>query len=436
MQHRFFILGCFIFFIASGAMGCGENSIRNTKELNQIVISDSSLHNISSDYKLHIVKSHHHFDSSLLESFFIKYPLFHAWRNVIQRFYSRRNYEFIWFDDCCLLPKSDTLIDKLMNIRRQGLPDRVVYKSALLNLKNASGENKTPHTEMEIMLTAQYLTYVKFTATGMGYNNLNSTDWEIPIKKIDFTDLLDSMCRYEHLYLHILMNRQYVLLQEYLQRYCDIKEMGGWPSIQMAERKLKPGDSSDIISQVRSHLYIVGDISHDNHSKKYDSLLFAAVIMYQFRLGLDPNGIITNSVINEMNQPVEKRIDQIIVNLERARWMHLYKHRNHIDINIPEFYMHVYENNVPVIHMKVIIGKPKNKTKVFSGEITHVIFCPYWNVPQSILKKEIMPILKRNPHYLISQNMEWHNGLLRQRPGSNNALGLFKFLFPNPYSIY
>jgi len=109
--------------------------------------------------------------------------------------------------------------------------------------------------------------------------------------------------------------------------------------------------------------------------------------------------------------------------------------------NIPEFKLHVYDGQKELFNMKIVVGKAVHNTVVFNDEIEYVIFSPYWNVPASIVRKEILPAIRRNRNYLARNNMEQTgtlNGLpvIRQRPGDDNALGRVKFLFPNSYNIY
>jgi len=141
-------------------------------------------------------------------------------------------------------------------------------------------------------------------------------------------------------------------------------------------------------------------------------------------------------LIKSLNIPVEKRIEDIIVNMERCRWLPVELGNAHLLINIPEYRVHLFEHNSLQWDMKIVVGKNKNRTAIFSGEIKYVVFSPYWNVPESILKKEILPAIKRNPNYLRKHHMEWHDGGVRQLPGSDNALGGVKFLFPNSHNIY
>ena len=156
----------------------------------------------------------------------------------------------------------------------------------------------------------------------------------------------------------------------------------------------------------------------------------------QRQFGYKENSIITSALIAELNKPVEQRIEQIIVNMERCRWVPVQLSTDYLLINIPEYKVHIYENDSLAWSMKIVVGKNKNRTAVFNGELKYIVFSPYWNVPTSILQKEILPAIKRNSNYLNAMHMEWNGQSVRQLPGPWNALGLVKFLFPNSHSIY
>ena len=146
-------------------------------------------------------------------------------------------------------------------------------------------------------------------------------------------------------------------------------------------------------------------------------------------------------MIQELNVPVKQRIQQLLVNMERVRWMPPEKDTNYIMVNIPEYKMHVYDSGKQIFDMNVIVGKASNSTVIFNGNLKYIVFSPYWNVPTSIVQKEIVPGMKRDKNYIQRNNMEitgTSNGLplVRQKPGPNNSLGLVKFLFPNNYDIY
>jgi murein L,D-transpeptidase YcbB/YkuD len=123
------------------------------------------------------------------------------------------------------------------------------------------------------------------------------------------------------------------------------------------------------------------------------------------------------------------------------RWLQQEAKGNLIVVNIPEFMMHVYEGNKKAFDMIVVVGKEGHNTMMFNGDLNQVVFCPYWNVPSSIVKKEILPAMQRNPGYLGKENMEITSNegglpVIRQKPGGKNALGKVKFLFPNSFNIY
>jgi L,D-transpeptidase YcbB len=137
-----------------------------------------------------------------------------------------------------------------------------------------------------------------------------------------------------------------------------------------------------------------------------------------------------------MNEPASKRIEQILVNMERMRWVPAQPNGDFILVNIPQYRLTLYENGKPSSGMNIVVGTSQNKTVIFTGDLKYVAFSPYWNVPPGILKNEVMPAIRRNPSYLKRQHMEMYSGGVRQIPGPWNALGKVKFLFPNQYSIY
>jgi L,D-transpeptidase YcbB len=145
--------------------------------------------------------------------------------------------------------------------------------------------------------------------------------------------------------------------------------------------------------------------------------------------------------LKQLNVPIEDRIEQLLVNMERMRWMPHQREGKRLVANIPEFRLHVYEREKELFNMRIVVGKAANKTVVFNDQLKHVVFSPYWNVPRSIVRNEIVPAMKRNPGYLSRNNMEQTGttgGLpvIRQKPGGSNALGRVKFIFPNSYNIY
>jgi murein L,D-transpeptidase YcbB/YkuD len=143
-----------------------------------------------------------------------------------------------------------------------------------------------------------------------------------------------------------------------------------------------------------------------------------------------------------MNVPVERRLEQLLMNMDRMRWLANNPSGNLIVVNIPEFVMHIYNGKQKEKDIDVVVGKEGHSTMMFNGDLNQVVFSPYWNVPPSIVAKEILPAMEKNSNYLAKENMEITgndaDGLpdIRQKPGPGNALGKVKFLFPNSFNIY
>lgn len=177
-------------------------------------------------------------------------------------------------------------------------------------------------------------------------------------------------------------------------------------------------------------------------SQIFDDTLEMAVKTFQTRMGYTANGSINEQLINDMNVPAIERVKQILVNMGRMRWVPTEPNGRLIIVNIPEFALHVYENKRKVWDMDVVVGKEGHNTTMFTGDLNQIVFSPYWNVPPSIVQKEILPKMESDPDYLASQHMEENgtdeNGIpkIRQLPGPDNSLGRVKFLFPNSFNIY
>ena len=161
----------------------------------------------------------------------------------------------------------------------------------------------------------------------------------------------------------------------------------------------------------------------------------------QEMFGYTQNGKISSSLIKDLNVPVNKRIEQLLINLNRMRWMPQEPTGKLILVNIPEFVLHFLDGKNKVFDMNVVVGKEGHNTMMFTGNLSTVIFSPYWNVPPSIVKKEILAKMAANPNYLAEQDLEItgnEGGLpvIRQKPGEKNSLGKVKFIFPNSFNIY
>jgi len=234
---------------------------------------------------------------------------------------------------------------------------------------------------------------------------------------------------------------QYSLLQNALNRYEEIARSGGWQKINATKKFYQQGESAQAVRELKARLRATGDFESDDTSKLFTPELTAAVKKVQQRYGYKQSGVVDAALIKELNVPVQTRIAQLQVNMERVQSLPPATAGTRLIANIPEFKLHVFEGDRHVFDMNVVVGTTANKTVTFNDEMKHIVFSPYWNVPPSIVKNEILPHMKRSRDYLWRNNYVQtgtENGLpvIRQLPGPKNALGQVKFLFPNSHNIY
>ncbi len=252
--------------------------------------------------------------------------------------------------------------------------------------------------------------------------------------------------------------------RESLKQYRAIAAAGGWPTLADGPT-LKPGMSDARIPVLRKRLEITKDLLPAPANVAavdpglYDATLEQGVKAFQERHGLAADGAIGPGTRAAMNVPVAERIDQIRINLERGRWtLHEIK-GEFVLVDVAGFYVSYFRNDEPIWTSRVVVGKDQRETPIFRSKITYVVFNPTWTIPPGILVKDKLPVLKRNPGALKAMNIRvldrsgrevnpysvnWNQyGPSRlppyqfvQDPGPNNALGLVKVMFPNPYLVY
>jgi murein L,D-transpeptidase YcbB/YkuD len=236
-------------------------------------------------------------------------------------------------------------------------------------------------------------------------------------------------------------NAQYEKLQNALQNLYEIQKNGGWPKIIASQKFYLKGQKAPAVKQIKQRLRISGDFDSKDSSVLFSDELVTAVQKVQKRFGYKQNGVVDALLIQQLNVPVEERIQQIQLNMQRFQSLPAISTGTRLVVNIPEYKLHVYEGTEEVFEMDVVVGSEKNKTVTFNDEMTNIVFSPYWNVPPKIVANEIQPAMRRNKNYLRNNGYEitgYENGLpvIRQKPGPQNSLGKVKFVFPNEHGIY
>jgi murein L,D-transpeptidase YcbB/YkuD len=381
------------------------------------------------------------FDSSALEKFASTERLHDSLSRRMKTFYARRNYEYAWFFKEGMADYATAFINLTDDyINYSG--DSSLYNASLHQCMDSIRDeeqfdaNDPVVLRTELLLTRQFFRYSRRAFQGTSRLNAEELEWYIPRKKIDEVALLDSVIKNKGKNVSVPVNRQYNLLKNFLIKYHEIEKGGGWPLVRADRKIYRQGDSSPVISTIKKRLIVGGDSSLHDTSAVFTTGLMQAVKDFQHSYGLKEDGIINASLIAEMNRPVTDRIRQILINMERIRWVPAQPATDYLLVNIPEFRLHVYEKGNYQWSMNIVAGSTTHNTVIFTGTLKYIVFSPYWNVPPSILKKEILPAIRRNKNYLARHDMEWNGNGVRQRPGPNNSLGLVKFLFPNDYNIY
>ncbi|MGE5276084.1 MAG: L,D-transpeptidase family protein [Acidobacteriota bacterium] len=244
-----------------------------------------------------------------------------------------------------------------------------------------------------------------------------------------------------------------------LAEYRGLAARGGWGVIP-GGRTLKAGMSDPRVPALRHRLAATGELTGESlESTVFDEPLAAAVGAFQARHRLPQDGAVGPGTLAELNVPVEARILQIRVNLERARWaLHEITPGELVIVDVAGFEVAYVKDQEPIWRARIQIGKPYRQTPIFKSEIEHVVFNPTWTVPPGILAKDILPAVRRDPGYLAHKRLDvidrsgrkvdpagidWSRQsarsfpyVLRQEPGPDNALGRVKIMFPNPYAVY
>lgn len=430
---------CF-FIIIAGMFSCTSNGTKTPVRIKpQPAPRDTSIHanNAYIDFFL---------DSAAVESFLAESNLGSDDSVQMSNFYKNRNYQYAWFDKKGMAEQAVSFSSMYRAYvaahPKSGLENASL--DSVLDLMMEDSSYALAHKKLilptELKLTAHFFRYVAKAYEGDTSINLQDLGWYIPRKKIQIAAFLDSVVsnRGKNIEQLAPVHPMFGQLQQMLLRYSQIEKQGIWHPISFDKKAYKPGDSSAVIGQLKQRLQLLGDLDTSDSGNRFTAATRKAVIRFQERYGLTPDGVIGKAMLDEINRPIEERVKQILINIERMRWVSKPGNGRYIVVNIPAFTMYVYDSGRLRWRTNVVVGTAANSTVIFNGSLQTIAFSPYWNVPYSIVKKE----MGKTEAYFSRRNMEivghYNDGtpMVRQKPGGNNSLGRVKFLFPNSYSIY
>jgi len=394
---------------------------------------------------------------------------------LLSKFYESRGYKPTWSTDGRLNIPVYQMVDMISKSSEDGLDPSVYHLRQIQDLVEliSSGSEKVSEsleenylTDLDLLLSDAFFTLGSHLHSGRINPETLQPQWDISNGPLPIIDQLTKAMmdgNIETVYSQLVpKNAQYLALKHYLKTYRLIQDQGGWPALP-DNASLTPGDRSRNIPLLRQRLQAEHYL--DSRSVE-DSLLFSqnlvnALRKFQENHGLEEDGIVDSQTLFQLNQPVAERIDQLIINMERFRWLNASTDTYYVDVNIADYRMSLFRDNTRVLSMRAIVGKPYRKTPVFSDEITYLVFNPIWYIPRSIAVKDFLPDIQKNPNYLKKHHIkvflgwgsdeteidpstiEWDrldannfNYYLRQKPGPWNSLGRVKFMFPNRYNVY
>lgn len=257
-------------------------------------------------------------------------------------------------------------------------------------------------------------------------------------------------------------HRQYQRMKKALADYRALAAAGGW-NVVPGKGAIRSGDSGPRVLALAQHLSTTGDLpAQIRPGEKFDVELEAAVRSFQQRHGLPVTGQVHDKTLEALNVPIERRIQSLLINLERWRWLSRdFDQEKEVYVNIAGYELFAISGPSIVLRMPVIVGKSYHATPVFSDQIEYIEFNPYWNVPVSIATNEMLPKLRKDPGYLEAEHLRLYPSsgtareispysinwssvgrsdvrryLIRQDHGPWNVLGSLKFVFPNSYNVY
>ncbi|OUS06327.1 hypothetical protein A9Q96_09740 [Rhodobacterales bacterium 52_120_T64] len=384
----------------------------------------------------------------------------------LKKFYAAQAYQPIWADGT-----TDSMLALLTAIEQAPKHGMSVsrYNTAELEALWVAANTPEDFALLEYIAAQSYVKFAKELNAGMldprGIPNPGADHDEMYATRYvpKTSDLLDAVADAAD------KSAYYKTLQPSSPEYAEMLKLkaeleslissNGWGPVVPNGRTLRLGNSSGRVAALRLRLDQRGYEPTDLTSPEYDNALVEVVKLFQQDFGLNADGVIGPQTLTSINAQPDERLKQVIVNLERLRWMNYDLGDRHVYVNIPDFRASIIDDSKPTLSFRVVVGKNKYQTTEFSDVMTHMVINPSWNVPNSIATEEYLPQLRSDPTVLLRQNIQMmvrSSGqlidssrldyayftednfpfFLKQTPGSGNALGRVKFMFPNRFNIY
>jgi murein L,D-transpeptidase YcbB/YkuD len=387
---------------------------------------------------------------------------------LVQQVYRDHEYRPIWTAGEKLNGEARDLLETLCHAEREGLRasdyDLSGLRAELTRLHDEKDPAPQAIAALDLRLTQRFLDYGADLLAGRLDPQAVDNGWYIRSRRAaidtllraslqsdDFDDMIEPLRPRQ---------REYKDMVKELEHYREIAEKGGWPTVPGGTRLARGSDGAAVLA-LRKRLDATDDLRRAGGKSVFDDDVAAAVARFQERHGIPVDSAAGPSTIRALNVPVEARIRQLELNLERYRWLPSDFGKRYILVNIPDYRLYAYDKGKEALTMRVIVGDEYGSaTPVFADSMTYLVFRPQWDMPRRILVDEVIPKVRKDIYYLARHGYEvvdpernevitdpsaidWSDldtneihFRVRQKAGTGNALGNVKFMFPNQFSVY
>jgi murein L,D-transpeptidase YcbB/YkuD len=369
-----------------------------------------------------------------IDSFLIKNEVAQNFSVAIKEFYQSNKHQYVWIQAKGIKQDTNDFIAHVNKLAPNTLDSSFITKLTKQNFVQYNAA-----TEIELSISLAFFTYADKWLMPSDIDP-SMVNWRIPKKSLTLANQLKNWLNPTTKMGFNTGSQNFKLLLENYVGLSKIETLDTGIHISTKQTKINKGEMVPVIRQIKKKLQLLGDFKSTDTTSLYSNTLGLAINRFQERMGLAKTNYIDKIVLQALQIPIKQYANTIAINLERLRWMPAMLDSNYIVVNIPAYQLLVFDSSKIQFKMPVIVGSESNNTVIFSNRMRYVVFSPYWNVPPSIVKAEILPGMRKNKNYLAEKNMEitipGDIPTIRQLPGAQNSLGLVKFLFPNPYNIY
>jgi len=405
----------------------------------------------------------------------LRWPDFSDYREHVKKFYAFNQDSLWWVAGMEPTPQARQTIAVLLQAGQKGLSaddyDGPRWNERLARLKPATPRPaEEDAVKFDLALTVCAMRYISDLHIGKVNPKRLAFAFDEESKKYDLAEFLKDQVIGGSDVAGVLAQVEppypgYRRTIQALQNYTELARRDDGEQLPPLKKAILPGDSYPGVPRLARLLRLVGDLPPGANIPPdppvYEGPLVDGVKNFQRRHGRDPSGRIDAQTLADLNVPLSRRVQQMQLTLERWRWLPDAYQKAPIVANIPEFRLRAYDKDFNIgVTMKVVVGKSYgHNTPVFSDTMEYLIFRPYWEVPPSIIRAEMIPHILKDPDYLTKKGLEIVDSrrtvvgtgtvtsevvdqlragklFMRQMPGPKNSLGLVKFLFPNSYNVY